>query len=338
MSTYALPKIDLHLHLDGSMLPRTAWELAQERGIKLPADTIEEFRKFIVVTADCRSVNEYLMRFDMPLQILQDKASIARVTKELIALLASQGLVYAEIRFAPQLHLQKGLTQKDAIDAVLAGHAEGRAENPSIGIGIICCTMCVGTQDVNMTENLETVRLAKEYLGQGVVAVDLAGQEGIVPLRNFSPIFELATQLGVPFTCHAGDSQDAQTVRDAMDFGAKRIGHGHHIFEDKELCQRAIHEGVTLEICPTSNVQCQARENYDVHPAKALLDMGMRVTINTDNMILSDIDLDKEYDHCLNDMGFTKDDLIKMLEFSAEAIFAPAEVKSALLAKIQACK
>ena len=189
MNRYQLPKIDLHLHLDGSMLPETAWELARGRGIQLPADTLEGFRQFIVVTADCRSVNEYLERFAMPLMILQDKASIKRVTKELIGLLASQGLVYGEIRFAPQLHLDKGLTQRDAIDGVLEGRAEGLAENPSIQIGIICCAMCVGTEDINMAENLETVRLAKEYLGKGVVAVDLAGQEGIVPLSNFAPCF-----------------------------------------------------------------------------------------------------------------------------------------------------
>lgn len=336
MNRYQLPKIDLHLHLDGSMLPETAWELARERGIQLPADTLEGFRQFIVVTADCRSVNEYLERFAMPLMILQDKASIKRVTKELIGLLASQGLVYGEIRFAPQLHLDKGLTQRDAIDGVLEGRTEGLAENPSIQIGIICCAMCVGTEDINMTENLETVRLAKEYLGKGVVAVDLAGQEGIVPLSNFAPVFQLAKDLSIPFTCHAGDSQGQDTVRDALDFGAKRIGHGHHIFRDKALCQRAIAEGVTLEICPTSNVQCQTQDSYETHPAKALLDMGMRVTINTDNMILSDIDLDTEYDHCLNEMGFVAEDLRQMLVYSAEAAFLGETKKQALIAKIKA--
>ena len=336
MSHYQLPKIDLHLHLDGSVLPETAWELAREQGIPMPAEDLEGFRRFIVVTADCRSVNEYLKRFELPLQILQDAASLTRVTRELIGLLASQGLAYAEIRFAPQLHLRRGMTQRDAIEAVLQGRREGLAANPGIGIGIILCTMCVGPQTVNMEQNLETVRLAKEYLGKGVAAVDLAGAEGIVPLRNFAPIFDLARQLGIPFTCHAGDSQGPDTVRDALDFGTKRIGHGHHIFDGKALCARAIAEGVTLEICPTSNVQCQSQPGYAEHPAKRLFDMGMRVTINTDNMILSGIDLDTEYDHCLNEMGFAREDLVRMLVYSAEAAFLPEGEKQALISRIRA--
>ena len=112
---YDFPKIDLHLHLDGSMLPESAWEMAKERNVKMPADNLEDFKKFIVVTADCRSVNEYLEKFELPLQIMQDKEAIIRTAGELVLLLASQGLVYAEIRFAPQLHTRKGLTQADSI-------------------------------------------------------------------------------------------------------------------------------------------------------------------------------------------------------------------------------
>ncbi len=333
-----LPKIDLHLHLDGSMLPETAWDLAKQRGIKLPADDLASFRQFIVVTADCRSVNEYLKRFEMPLQLLQDKDALCRVTRELIGLLASQGLVYAEIRFAPQLHLREGLIQRDAIEAVLRGRAEGLAANPGIGIGILLCAMSVGPETVNMQQNLETVTLAPDYLGKGVVGVDLAGAEGIVPLRNFAPVFALATTLGLPFTCHAGDSQGPDTVRDAMDFGAKRIGHGHHIADDEALCRRAVREGVTLEICPTSNIQCQSQPSYAAHPAKRLLDAGLRVTINTDNMILSGIDLDTEYDHCLNEMGFTRSDLLTMLHYSADAAFVSETERRALHAKIDAAQ
>ncbi len=337
MSNYSLPKIDLHLHLDGSVLPETAWELAQEQGIQMPAQDLEGFRHFIVVTADCRSVNEYLKRFELPLQILQDPASLARVTRELIGLLASQGLAYAEIRFAPQLHLRRGMTQRDAIEAVLQGREEGLRANPDIKIGIILCTMCVGPETANMEQNLETVHLAKEYLGKGVVAIDLAGAEGIVPLKNFAPIFDLAKRLEIPFTCHAGDSQGPETVRDALDFGTKRVGHGHHIYDDKALCERAIKEKVTLEICPTSNIQCQSQPSYAEHPAKRLFDMGMRVTINTDNMILSGIDLDTEYDHCLNEMGFTRADLVQMLIYSAEAAFLPKTEKQELIDRIRSC-
>ena len=334
MTKYPFPKCDLHLHLDGSMLPETAWALAKERGIRLPADTLEDFRTFIVVTADCRSVNEYLKRFEMPLSILQDKASLERVTYELIRLLASQGLAYAEIRFAPQLHTQKGLTQADAVEAVLAGRARAMAECPSIDTGIILCTMSLIPAGTNEKENLETVRLTKEYLGKGVVATDLAGAEGIVPLSTFHAVFDLAKELGVPFTCHAGDSQGPDTVLDALDFGTKRIGHGHHIFLDKALCARAIRDGVTLEICPTSNIQCETQPSYGEHPLKKLMDMGVSCTINTDNMILSDIDLDKEYDHCLNEMGLCYNDLIRLNINSVRASFMPEEKKAPLIEKL----
>ncbi|MDO4492981.1 MAG: adenosine deaminase [Clostridia bacterium] len=336
MPKYPFPKCDLHLHLDGSMLAETAWELAKERNIPLPAETLEGFRNFITVTADCRSVNEYLARFEMPLSILQDAASLTRVTEELIALLASQGLAYAEIRFAPQLHTRAALTQRDAIEAVLEGRKRGLAANPGIQTGIILCTMCVGSEQANMEANLETVRLAAQFIPEktGVVAIDLAGAEGIVPLKNFAPVFDLAKELGVPFTCHAGDSQGPDTVRDALDFGTKRIGHGHHIFNDEALCARAIRDGVTLEICPTSNIQCETQPSYGEHPLKRLIAMGMSCTINTDNMILSGIDLDTEYDHCLTEMGLTCNDLIRCNINSVKASFLPAEEKTPLIERL----
>ncbi|MBQ7113015.1 MAG: adenosine deaminase [Clostridia bacterium] len=337
MSRYPFPKIDLHLHLDGSMLPETAWELAKERNIDLPADNLADFRTFIIVTAECRSVNEYLKRFDMPLSILQDKASLTRVTKELVELLASQGLAYAEIRFAPQLHTRKGLSQKDAVEAVIEGARAGMEAAPTIDIGILLCCMCIGVETLNEKENLETVRLGKEYLGKGVVGIDLAGAEGIVPLENFSPIFDLARELQIPFTCHAGDSQGPDTVNAAMNFGSLRIGHGHHIFNDQTLCARAIRDGVTLEICPTSNIQCETQPSYEEHPLKKLMDMGMRCTINTDNMILSDIDLNKEYDRCTEQMGLSYNDLIRCNINSVRASFMPEEKKTGLIDTLISC-
>jgi len=337
MAKYDFPKLDLHLHLDGSMLPETAWELAKERNITLPADNLADFRSFIIVTADCRSVNEYLKRFEMPLSILQDTASLVRVTRELVELLAGQGLAYAEIRFAPQLHTRTTLSQRDAIEAVLQGAKEGMAACPSIDIGVLLCTMSVGKSEVNMEANLETVKLAKDYLGKGVVGIDLAGAEGIVPLEEFSPIFDLAKTLEIPFTCHAGDSQGPETVLAALNFGTKRVGHGHHIFDDRLLCARAIRDGVTLEICPTSNIQCETQPSYEEHPLRKLIDMGMRCTINTDNMILSDINLDKEYDRCLNQMGLTYEDLIRCNINSVRASFMAEEKKTVLIDRLLAC-
>ena len=329
------PKIDLHLHLDGSIRPETAWELANTLGCELPADTLEGYRAWIRAVTNTPNVNEYLRLFELPIQITQTEAALTRVTRELICQLSEQGLAYAEIRFAPQLHTRTGLSQRQAIEAVLEGRRLGLQDCPDIRIGILLCMMSIGPETVNWDANMETAELSAEYLGKGVVGADLAGAEGIVPLTNFAPLFRRLTELNVPFTCHAGDSQGPETVRAAMDFGAKRIGHGHHIFDDPALSRRAAEEGVTLEICPTSNIQCHTQPSYGEHPAKQLLDMGVGVTINTDNMALAGVGLDDEYRHCLEEMGFTKADLVKMSRCSISACFLPEEEKAALLAMIE---
>lgn len=321
MSVFSIAKIELHLHLDGAVPPQTMWALAKEKNVPLPADTLEEFEEYLVRSADCRDVNEYLKRFELPLQLLQDKKSLALVTRELIGVLAGQGHIYDEIRFAPQLHCREGLTQRDAIEAVLEGRRQALSDHPEIKNGILLCAMSVGPETVNMQQNLETVRLCREYLGRGVVGLDLAGAEGIVPLRNFHPVFDLARELDVPYTCHAGDSQGPDTVKDALDFGTRRIGHGHHVFDAPELWPRLLENGVTLEICPTSNIQCRTQPSYAGHPAKKLFDAGVRVTISTDNMTLAATDLDKEYTHCVEEMGFTEKDLVRMNIYAAEAAF-----------------
>lgn len=336
MKRFSFPKIELHMHLDGSIPPMTMWELAAQEGVSLPVETPAQWEEYLVRTADCRDVNEYLARFEYPLQMLQTSENLTRVTREEIAMLAAQGVAYAEIRFAPQLHTRGALTQRDAIDAVLLGREDALAAHPGIEIGILLCAMSIGPETVNMEPNLETVRLTQEYLGHGVVGLDLAGAEGIVPLHNFHPVFDLARELNVPFTCHAGDSQGPETVRDALDFGARRIGHGHHIYDDPSLWPRAIQNRVTLEICPTSNIQCSTQPSFAAHPAKRLFDAGVRVTINTDNMALANTTLDKEYAHCVDEMGFTMEDLIQMNLYAIESSFAPLETRARLTAALLA--
>ena len=335
MNFSKLPMIELHLHLDGAIPPETMWALGKEKGIALPAETLDAFRAWLVETSDCADVNTYLARFELPLQLMQEPEDIVRVTHDVLAVLAKQGHIYDEIRFAPQLHKRNGLSQKQAVEAVLEGRRQALEENPGYGAGILLCAMCIGPETVNMEENLETVRLAKEFLGRGVAGADLAGAEGIVPLSNFRPVFDLANELGVPATCHAGDSQGPDTVRDALSFGVTRIGHGHHIFNDPALVQEAIRRGVTLEICPTSNIQCHTQPSYAEHPAKKLLDAGLRLTINTDNMTLAAVNLADEYRHCLQDMGFTEEDLKKTILYATEAVFLPETEKAALIERVK---
>lgn len=331
MKKYDFPKVDLHLHLDGSFRIETLYELAKERNIELPGKTLEGYREWMNVHADAKDVNEYLEMFAWPTAVMQDKDSIIRITEELIEDIAKIGLRYAEIRFAPQLHVNKGLSQRDAIEAVLEGKRIGEEKNPSIKIGIICCMMCIGPETVNWDANMETAKITHEYLDKGVVAMDLAGAEGFVPLTNFKPLFDIAQSFNTPCICHAGDSQDWVTVRDAINMGALRIGHGHHIYENPELCRLAAKKGIALEICPTSNVQCKTRATYGLHPAYNLYKLGIPVTINTDNMVMARVSVDDEYDHCLEEMGFEYNDLIMMNINSFKASFCEEKYKNEMI-------
>lgn len=333
---YNFPKIDLHCHLDGAVSAETVWKLARERGVELPANSVQGLERFISVTADCRSVNEYLKRFELPLQLMQDKDGIYTVSYELVKRLAAQGLRYAEIRFAPQLHCRAGIAQQDAIDAVVSGVTQACRECESIKIGVLLCMMAVGNADANREENLLTAELAAKNLGSVVRGLDLAGAEGLCPLSDYAFLFRKARADGVPFTCHAGDSQGPDTVRDALDFGARRIGHGHHIIDDPALVGRALADGVTLEICITSNIQCCTQPSYEQHPIKQLYEMGVKTTLNTDNMILSGVTLDSEYDLAIERCGLTVRDIIQMNIYSAEAAFMDEGRRAQLLGELRA--
>ena len=331
---YPFPKVDLHLHLDGSMPPALSWELAQQQNYPLPVDNYQDFLKYVVIAPENGSVNEFLQRFDMPTALLQTKEALYKTAYEETKMLAQQGLFYAEIRFAPQLHTQKGLTQEDAFLAVLKGTQDGMRDYPTIRIGLILCCMVVGQPQVNHQANLTTVELCGRYKDRGAVAMDLAGAEGLCPLTEFGDLFARGRQLGLNMTCHAGDSQGPDTVRAAIGFGVTRIGHGHHVFEDKELCQICAQKHIALEICLTSNIQCHTQPSFEAHPAKQLMDMEIPVTLNTDNMTISNVTLDSEYDIATSRCGFTYNDLIRCNIASIQASFMPKEEKQAYVDKL----
>ncbi|MBQ8994887.1 MAG: adenosine deaminase [Oscillospiraceae bacterium] len=338
MQRYPFPKTELHCHLDGAILPQTLFELATERGLPLPgnAKNPEELTPFVVYGPDCVSVNTYLERFELPTQILQDKEALERCAYELVVRLHDLGHIYTDIRFAPQLHTRRGMTQREAIEAVRAGIDRGLEETShEIVIGLIVCCMCVGTADLNHEANLETARLAVEYHDKSVVqAMDLAGAEGFCHLTDFADLFEIANKGGCPITCHAGDSQEPVEIRTAIEvFGSKRIGHGHHIINDPQLIEEAKERGVTLEICPTSNVQCLTQPSYEAHPIKRLFDMGLHVTVNTDNPVIAGVTVEDEYDHLKESLGFTDKELVRMNLYAIDVAFCSEEEKARLREK-----
>lgn len=309
---------ELHLHLDGSLRPETVWELAKEQGIRLPAESAEEVKYKMEVPEDCRTLEEYLERFDLPLLVLQRADAIERVTYELVEDLAKEGVDYAEIRFAPQLSVNGGLTQDEVVEAAIRGAERGMKTYPEIRVGLILC--CMRGAD-NEALNMQTVETAKKYLGPIVCAVDIAGAEGLFPTENFAPVFAKVREYGIPMTIHAGEAAGPDSMKTALSFGTKRIGHGVAAINDPELIRRLIDENVTLEVCVTSNYHTKVVPAIEMHPIHKLLDEGVHVTVNSDNRTCSRTTLQKEKEVLKEQLGFSDEEIEKMQEYAWEARF-----------------
>ena len=324
------PKIELHLHIDGSVPPATAWQLAKDQGLPEGDLSLEEVTRRMVIQPGENGTD--FKEFDLPLAVMQTAPALRQVTADLIARLAGEGVCYAELRFAPQLHCEKGLTQRDAIAAVLAGVTAGEAACPDIEIGILLCAMGkLEPAAVNRAENRETVRLAAEFIAAGtqVVGVDLAGYEE--HLADYADLFALAAELGVPATCHSEFE-----VPQCLPFGTPRIGHGYQVAQRPDLAAAVKARGVTLEMCPVSSIVSYDLPEDGRHPLKILYDQGVRVTVNTDNLTVLGTSLEREYEYCRR-MGLCDRDLIIMNINSAEAAFLPPEKKAQLVARLRAC-
>ncbi|MBQ8966277.1 adenosine deaminase [Ruminococcus sp.] len=318
--------IDLHLHLDGAVTPAIARRLADMQGIELPAD--EELADMLSVGEDCRDLNDFLRCFELPLSLLQTAEAISECVYLTAEELRRQGLIYAEIRFAPQLHTDKGLTQEQAVKAALAG-----LERTELPVNLILC--CMRGAD-NKAANLETVRLAGKYLVKdgGVTALDLAGAEGLFPTADYADIFAEARAAGIPFTIHAGEADGAESVRRAIEFGAARIGHGVRICEDEDLMALAAEKGIYLEMCPTSNRMTHAVEDMSAYPLKDFLARGLKVTLNTDDPAIENTTIAEEFDYVRKAFGITSEEERTLLENSVEAAFTSDERKAMLMKEL----
>lgn len=323
--------IDLHLHLDGSLSPEDVLQLANTAGISLPANSAEALRPLLQVEPDCRNLGEYLEKFDLPLQVLQTEKTIALSVYLLLKRLSSQGLCYAEIRFAPQLHLNSGLTQRQVIAAAVAGLNRGVAEFSMPAQLILCCMRGAD----NKPANLETVRVAKAFLGKGVCAVDLAGNEAAYPTADFGDVFALAKQLSVPYIIHAGEAAGPESISQALSLGAKRIGHGVRAIEDTAVLARLQTEKIPLETCFTSNLQTKAVANENAYPLCEFLKQGIAVTVNTDNMTVSGTTLQNEYRLLQRQYGLSMDTLTQLACNGVDAAFLPADQKEHLKNQIK---
>ena len=284
--------IDLHLHLDGSLSEQDFLYLAKKDGVDLGDD----FPNNIYVPMDCPSLDVYLERFALPLKLLQSEENIAHVTQSLVRRLYNMGYIYAEIRFAPQLHLEKGLSQLEVAKAALRGLEEGLNRCPGFEANLILCTMRHGAEKVNM----ETIEVANELKGTRIVAVDLAGSETMHPSSYYNTIFDLA------------------------------IGHGVHPSLDPNTVIRVKEENVCFEFCPTSNLQTKSLKTYSDVPLKGFNENHIPFTVNSDNMTVSNTDVYQEFSHLHQTFGLTKDDVYRLLNNSIEYSFTSDEVKERL--------
>lgn len=274
-----LPKIDLHCHLDGSL---TKEMMKRYTGKEITDEMIR-------VNKNCTSLRTYLEKFDLPLSCLQDEKGLREGAEAFMEESAKDHVKYIEARFAPMLSVHQGLSCGQVIESVLQGMEAGK-EKYGIKYQVIVCAM----RQHSLEQNAEMLETAGEFLGKGVCALDLAGDEAAYPTEQFRKLFEKAKKIGMPFTIHSGETGNVDNVRCALELGAKRIGHGIALKKNKELMKDYRKAGIGIELCPTSNFQTKAVSCWEDYPLLEFLDNGLIVNINTDNRTVSDTNMTKE--------------------------------------------
>ena len=324
-----LPKAELHCHLDGSVRPATLLALGREYGVPMPAETPQALAHHMFVR-DARHLQDYLTRFDVTLSVMQTAPALDRVTYELAEDAAADGVRYLEVRYSPVLNQAGGLSLEEVVDAPLRALARAERDHGITGRLIICALRHL-PHDIS----LELARLAVAYAGKGVVGFDLAGGEAGHPARVHRAAFDLAHAHGLLCTCHAGEGAGAESVIEAVRIcGARRIGHGTRLGEDPRLADELAQRGTVIEACLTSNVQTRAARSYEAHPLRAWFDHGLRVTLNTDNRLMSGVSLTDEYAHAANELHFSAIELCTIARNGFEAAFLSGEEKGALMARV----
>ncbi len=314
-----VPKVELHLHLDGSVRVETVAEL-------LHMDKEVVYSK-MVCDSYTKSLTDYLSKFELPLKVMQTKDNLKRIMKELLEDLKKEHVIYVEVRFAPLLHMDMGLTMEEVVESLI----DGMREVTGIECNLILCCM---RQAGNGGRNLETIEIAKKFLNSGVVAVDLAGDESKYPTDQFQVLFDKIRKEQIPYTIHAGEADDYHSILSAIQLGAKRIGHGIAAIQNEETMQILKDHDILLEVCPESNLNTKIVSDKKDHPLKELY-WQVPVSVNTDNRTVSNITLSKEYEDAIRLFGFTLDDIKKCNLNAVKHSFIGEEKKEALCHAIE---
>ncbi|MFE7131632.1 adenosine deaminase [Streptomyces sp. NPDC057638] len=336
------PKVLLHDHLDGGLRPGTMIEIAAATGYGgLPETEPDRLGRRIHEDADSGSLERYLETFVHTCAVMQTPGALARVAAECVEDLAEDGVVYAEVRYAPEQHLERGLTLEEVVEAVNEGFRAGerlaRENGRRIRVGALLTAMR------HAARSLEIAELANRYRDQGVVGFDIAGAEAGFPPTRHLDAFEYLKRENNHFTIHAGEAFGLPSIWQALQWcGADRLGHGVRIIDDIEVADDGgVHLGrlaayvrdkrVPLELCPTSNLQTGAASSYADHPIGLLRRLHFRVTVSTDNRLMSGTSLSREFEHLVETFGYTLDDLQWFTVNAMKSAFIPFDERLAMI-------
>ena len=325
-----LPKTDLHCHLDGSLRLKTILELAQQQKVKLPAETEDGLFRHVYAGNVARSLEEYLKAVDITLAVLQTEEALYRVAYELAEDCARENVRYLEVRYSPMLHTQKGLKLTAVVEAVIQGLRAGEVKF-GVRAGVILCGIRTSSAD----SSLRMAELCVAFKNRGVVAFDLAGAELNYPAKDHKQAFQLILDNNVNCTAHAGEAYGPESIAQAIHYcGAHRIGHGTRLRENGDLLNYICDHRIPLEICVSSNIQTGAALDLASHPLPFYYSYGLRVTINTDNRLITNTTVSKEILLCHQTYGFGLADLKEILIAGFKSAFLPHREKSDLLKQV----
>ncbi|MWV59617.1 adenosine deaminase [Rathayibacter sp. VKM Ac-2754] len=349
-----LPKVSLHDHLDGGLRPETIVELGTAAGVPLSAADPEALRAWFTTTADSGSLTDYLATFETTISVMQTTASLERVAREFVLDLAADGVVHGEVRWAPEQHQREGLTLDAAVEAVQEGLEQGVQEAAAHGSRLRVGQLITAMRHTD--RSLEIAALALRHRERGAVGFDIAGAEAGHPASLHRPAFELLAAAHFPTTVHAGEADGLDSIRSALlDGRALRLGHGVRIAEDivierqdddasyvtlGELAEWVKDREIALELSPSSNLQTGAvaawGTDLEDHPFDLLYQLGFRVTVNTDNRLMSGTSLSRELALLSDAFGYDLDDLEVFQVNAAHAAFLPLDERRDLIETISA--
>lgn len=321
----SLPKIELHCHLDGSLSSDFIRKYAPEnQSINILSEA--ELKAKLSAPKNCASLAEYLTRFDIPISCLQQKASITAAVLDVLSQAATENVAYMEIRFAPTFSTNEGLSYRDILEAAVEGCTKGHALY-NIKSNIIACAM----RHLDEATNLKTLYEAREFLGNGVCALDLAGDEAAFDNTKFIYLFEEAKKLDMPMTIHSGECGSKANIKLAVEAGAKRIGHGIAMGNDAQLLELCKLNNVGIEMCPTSNYQTNAVKPGESYPLRTFVDNSILATINTDNRTVSQTTMTEELALTVDSLNIKEGEISGILKNAIHVSFADIDTKNELI-------